>query len=194
MRRYKEVDKKAPRFRVSKYRYTPLNRELFDKFKEAHPNIKMDYLTFKDIVCNINQEYVNYALKERDGVFLPCGLGRIYLCMFPPVKRLKDKERIREAGYSIFNFDSSGFVGKISWKHADARYKVDNIRFYGFVAHRDFKKGASNGFKNTPERYPVEISLIRAYETYKLKNIERIKTNSQISDQPGEDTEQGCEY
>jgi hypothetical protein len=194
VRRYKQADKKAPRFRLSKYRYTPLNRELFEKFKEAHSNIKMDYLTFKDVILNINQEYVNFALKERDGIFLPSGLGRLYLCMFPPIKQHIEKEKIKDAGYQRFNFDSSGFVGKISWKHADARYKVDNIRFYAFVAHRDFKKRASIGFRDNPEKYVVEVSMLRVYEKYKLKEIERVKINGEVSNQPSENTEQGCQY
>lgn len=193
MRRYRIVDKTAPRFRLSKFRYTVLNRELFDKFKEKYPNIKMDYLVFKDIVCAINEEFISYVINNKEGVFLPCGMGKIYLCMYPPKERYLNDVVKREQGIhsTHFNFHSSDFVGKITWIMDGVKYKTDNTEFYGFIGHRNFKTRASNAFKTQPELYIREARMIRAHEHYKRKNNERAKANSEISDQPSEDAEQG---
>jgi len=192
---YRKVDKKAPRFRLSKYRYISINRELFERFRQAHPNIKMDYLVFKDIICNINEEFVNYALDNREGVFLPAGMGRIYLAMF----KMKEK-RINEAiamsnGLTRKYFDlSSDLNGKIVWKTFGVRYKVEETQFYGFIAHRTFKNRASKAFRETPENFLFEAQMIKTNEIYKRINNERAKANSQICDQSSEDTEQSGEF
>lgn len=191
MRTYRISDRKEPRFRVSKFRYTVLNRELYDKFKQQNPNIKIDYITFKEIVITINQEIVNFVIDNKEGVFLPANMGRIHLGLYPPKERPSNAEVIQNEGIQAthFNFDSNGFVGKIIWLSGDTQYKTENTKFYGFIGHRDFKTRASQGFRNNPELYIRPATMIKAHEHYKRINNERNKINSQSSDQPSEDTE-----
>jgi len=189
---YRICDRKEPRFRVSKFRYSNLNRELFDRFKEANPSIKIDYLFFKDIIFSINEEIINHVIENKEGVFLPSGMGRIYLGLFPPKERYKKAETIRNQGIHAthFNFDSDGLVGKIIWVSNDSKYKTKNLRFYGFVGHRNFKTKASQGFKNTPEKYLKDMMWTRNIEYTKRKINERNEINSQSGNQPNQDTEQ----
>lgn len=195
MKTYRKTDRRAPRFRVAKYRYTALNKELFDRFKEANPNVKMDYLFFKDTILSINEEIVNFVMDNREGVFLPSGMGRVYLGLFPPKERPLRVETIRNEGIHAthFNFDSNGFMGKIIWLFDDTRYKTENLKYYGFIGYRTFKNRASNAFRTEPGRYVREANMIRSHEFFKRKKNERNEINSEIGNQPSEDTEQGDE-
>ena len=193
MRDYKEVDKKQPRFRVSKYRFNPLNRELFDRFKEANPSLKIDYQTFKNIITEVNLEIVRLVITEREGVFLPKSMGRLYLGLYPPATRKKElvDGKIKQV---FHNFDTSSFEGKIMWGWDGVRYKIDNIMFYCFIGHRDFKKRASQGFTETPYLYVRENKYIVKEEYRRKDRNARAQINSQVGDQPSEDTEQSSEF
>lgn len=181
---YKKVDLTAPRFRISKYRYIALNQELFARFLEEHKNIQIDWSTFRNLIIAINEEFVDEVINNRDGVVLPKGLGRMYMCMFKPTKKLDYSPGLAQS------LASDGLLGKIAWTHRDTRYKIDNARFYSFTAHRTFKRAAAHEFKTRPEFYIFESKITSKEENIKRINSERLKTNSQISDQPSEDTEQ----
>lgn len=190
MREYNKVDRKAPRFRLSKYRYIALNRELFENFKIKYPEIQLDYLKFKELIISINEEFVNIAMEERDGVILPCGMGKISLELFPPKVRPDNESIIGNQGIPAthFNFQSGGFVGKILWTFNDILYRTSNVKYYGFIGHRTFKNKASNAFRNEPEKYCRIATIIRAHEYYKRKKNERNEVNSKSGDKSGEDT------
>ena len=180
----KEPDRRAPRFRGSKYRYTSINRDLFSRFCEAYPKLQMDYLVFKDILCSINEEYVDEVVNNKDGVYLPKGLGRLCMVMFKPKKINKHET------YILDGLVTNGLSGKIVWEFRDVKYRPENIKYYAFVAHRTFKNKASHSFRTRPEFYPREETMIKKEEFYKMVNSERAKINSQISDQSSEDAEQ----
>lgn len=188
-------DRHEPRFNIKQWRYTPLNKELFDKFKKANPNIEIEYAFFKDTIISINEEIINYVMNNYEGIFLPQGMGRIYLALFPPKEKKINDKIIQETGIaaSYHNFDSGGFLGKIVWLFDDTRYKSENLKYYGFVGCRVFKNRVSKAFRETPEKYVREAHTIRRHEFFKRKNNERDEINSQSSDQPDQNTEQGSQ-
>lgn len=193
MRNYIHVDKKEPRFRVSKYRFQSINREMFAEFEQKHPNIKMDYLTFKDIIMAINQEIVNLVIDNRDGVFLPKGMGRLYLGLYPfkVAKKIEENGKIKKV---LLDFQIGNSQGKIMWSWSNVKYRTDNLNYFSFIGHRDFKTRASHAFINNPERYVRDIKSIRKEEILKRKEYGRTKINSQICDQPIEDAIESSEW
>lgn len=191
---YKPVDKKEPRFRMSKYRHIPLQRDMYQRFKEKYPNLKVDYNLFKNIVYSINDKYIDVAITERDGVYLPCGMGRLQLRMFKlsPGVRQPDKlaSDLTSTRVTHFDFHSDSFVGKIIWSLTGVKYnKTKNTKFYCFLGHRTFKNKASSCFKTHPEFYKRDYTVVADQEYRKRPENARTQINSQISNQPSEDSE-----
>lgn len=194
-RDYRISDRKEPRFNTKQWRYKPLNKELFERFQKENPEIEMDYKFFEDTIMSINEEFVNFIMTNKEGVFLPSGLGRLYLGLFPPKERQRNAQVIQNKGIyaTHFDFDSNGFVGKIIWLFDDTRYKTANLRYYGFAGCRLFKNRASKAFRETPEKYIRAANIIRQHEFFKRKKNERNEINSQSSNQSNQDTEQSGE-
>lgn len=193
MKNYRVVDKKEPRFRVSKYRYMPINKEFFEDFKKDNPNIRMDFITFREIIIAINEEYVNFVIENRDGVFLPKGLGRLYLGLYPRKERRKLDHSDGKVEQVFQAFETGGFEGKIMWCWDNVKYKTDNVNYFSFIGYRNFKTRASQAFINNPELYIRDVKRVKKEEYLKRKENARTQINSPICDKPSEDGEQGSE-
>lgn len=170
MKMYKIVDKKAPRFRRSKYRYNIINKELHRKFVEQF-DTDIDWATFKAIAEKINLEIREVALNNREGVILPEQMGNIWLGLFKSKERMINQPHMRTTGEhaTYFSFETSGLQGKICWDFHNVKYKVKNYPYWGFVGHRNFKEKASDNFLEAPELYS-RIPGIEKKEEY-LKQI-----------------------
>jgi hypothetical protein len=183
--KYKDPDRYAPRFRTPRFLF--VNEDLHKKFLEANPKYHIEYQDFRFIIEQINLEFINLAIENREGVILPKGLGRIWLGLFPP----KRKE-LRETGLKKFNFHSGSMQGKINWDYDFVKYKIENHDFYGFLAHREFKHKASRAFTLMPEQYVRIDGLVRAYEASKKRKLEQnelCRSDDQDSNKSGESTE-----
>lgn len=192
------VDRTAPRFRASKYRYNLINNELYEKFRETHPNIVISWKDFKKINETINETYVEEILANREGAVLPEQMGRVWLGLFPAKERILNEPYVRETGEhaTFFSFHSNGMQGKIVWDFSLVKYKVENRHFYGFSAHRSFKTAASKCFISNPELYSRIFSIVAASEAHKnLKNNrdERNRLNNTSGDNTGQNTTQDGE-
>lgn len=154
MQRYKIVDKKAPRFRRSKFRYNLVNKDLWKRFIDE-TGIDVSWDEFRDINASIGLEITNMAIEERDGVILPEQMGNIWLGLFKMATRPLNEQHMRTTGEhaTFFSFETFGLQGKICWDFDNCRYKVKNYPYWGFVGHRDFKTKASHNFKENPELY-----------------------------------------
>lgn len=170
MKRYKIVDKKAPRYRRSKYRYNIINKDLHKRFVEE-TSIDIDWEFFKVINEYINTEIRDVTLNSRDGVILPKQMGNIWLGLFKMKERPLNEPYIRNTGNhaTYFSFETSGLQGKICWDFDKVKYKVKNYPYWGFMAHRDFKTKASHNFLENPELYSRINAIIKKEE--KLKQI-----------------------
>lgn len=175
---------KAPRFRLR--RYSIVNTELHKQFLIENPNIHIDYLDFKFIIEQINLEIIQQVLDNREGVLLPKGLGRIWIGLFLPKDNKKARSAIKQNP-----FDKT--EGKICWNFDYVKYKIKEGDFYGFMAHRNFKRTTSKALVNNPELYARIASITRRTENYKkikLEEIEHNGLNNQGGDKSSEDTEQ----
>lgn len=182
--RYKEPDRKGPRFRATSWRYNLMNRDLYKRFLEENPSIDISYNDFKFIFKQINVEIIDQSINNREGIILPKGLGRIWIGLFPPLKM--------PAGADIF----SDMTGKICWDFDFVKYSIDNPQFYGFIAHRSFKNRVSSALRYTPERYIRINKIIQAHENRKKRKLEQDESdrlNNKICYQSSEDTEQSSE-
>lgn len=195
---YKIADKKAPRFRIAKYRHSFINKDLYEKFIEDNPNYYISYADFKLVIETINLEIVNHVINNREGVFLPKNIGRIWLGLWKDNKELKkQKRRLSESGLLMYNDSIEILTGKICWDYKMNFTKPENHEFYAFRAHRDFKKAASKAFKETPELYARSEYSSRKHEYYKSKKLEeneRNQLNDQVSDQSDKDSSQIGEF
>lgn len=185
MKRYKIVDKKAPRFRRSKYRYNVINKDLHQRFVEE-TNIDIEWELFKEINKYINLEIRDTAIKSRNGVILPKQMGNIWLGLFKMKERPLNEPYIRNTGNhaTYFSFETSGLQGKICWDFNNVKYKVRNYTYWGFVGHRDFKTMASHNFLENPELYTKINSIVKREEIFKKTKLENEFNNKRdnISD------------
>lgn len=192
MKRYKIVDRKAPRYRRSKYRYNLINKDLWNKFKEE-TKTNISWNEYKKINEYINLEIKAEAIRSREGVLLPEQMGNLWLGLFKLKERPINENLARNTGVhsTYFSFETSGLQGKILWDFDRVRYKVKNYPYWGFIAHRDFKTEASHSFKEVPELYSRIIPIITMEEFYKRLKLEN-EPNTQGSNISSEDTEQIC--
>lgn len=192
MKRYKVIDKKAPRYRISKYRYNVLNPDLFEEFKEQNPDIEIDWKDFKTIVGAISEEYIDHVTNNRDGALLPAQLGKLWCGLFPA--RKLDTRVEKAPGFMYINYALlTGMVGKICWDFNNVTYRVKNYPFYGFIGHRGFKVKASTSFKEQPEVFRSNIpSKDEVRKTKILKKLEyeqfSNRSDGTASDKSGENT------
>jgi len=173
MKRYKIVDKKAPRFRRAKYRYNLLNRDLHEKFVEE-TGLDVDWKFFKKVNEYINLEIRDVALSSRSGVILPKQMGNVWLGLFKMKERPLNEPYIRNTGNhaTYFSFETSGMQGKICWDFDKVKYRVKNYPFWGFIAHRDFKTKASKNFLENPELYSRINGIVKNQEYEKKLKLE----------------------
>jgi hypothetical protein len=174
----KKPDIKAPRFRTQKWRYSFINRELYEEFLKENPKYHIEYEDFKLINSKINEEIIDLTINNREGVTLPKGMGRFCIGLFPTKN----------------NLNSGDMRGKIMWDFKYNRYKIRHKVYYGFVAHRTFKRTVSKALGENYGMYLKIRTIQVAHERYKIRKLiksERNKLNNQVCDQPSEDTTQG---
>lgn len=152
MKRYKVTDKTLPRYRLSKYRYNIVNKELYEEFKKKNPEIPMEWKTFRDIAGAINEEYVQEVTTSREGAILPVQMGKLWCGMFTITRDPKTFQVGPDLNSRYLQFGNiDDLQGKICWDFIHVAYKVKNYPFFSFMGHRDFKAKASKSFSGTPE-------------------------------------------
>lgn len=189
MKRYKIVDRKAPRFRRAKYRYNLVNQDLWREFIKS-TGISISWDDFRKINECINLEIKQEAIDSREGVLLPEQMGNVWLGLFKLKERPLNEQYARNTGQhaTYFSFETSGLQGKIVWDFDRVRYKVKNNEFWAFIGHRDFKTEASHKFKENPELYSRIVPIITLGEFYKSLKLENEFNNKRgsISDKSTE--------
>lgn len=84
----------------------------FATFKEEFPRTKIDFRKFKEIINAINIFYLEYILNTGDIVFIPYGLGKVFI--------QKNKRRIRRSK------DGTGthVIAPVNWAETKKQGKV----------------------------------------------------------------------
>lgn len=150
LRKIKPLDRKAKRFRASRGRTNILTKELFEAYKESHPNSEInDFKTFKSIIKDFNESIVNLVTTDRDGFQLPYNLGTIFLGAYKPSTNPIDRRTSEKLGYEVKhkNYETDGLACKIFYSSYIVKYKLAHRQLWLFSPHRSFKTRASNSFK-----------------------------------------------
>lgn len=155
MRTYlRKHDRKAKRIRF--WRFTTINKNLFDEFIEQNPESAIkDYKTFQKLLIFSNEQIAKKAIDDRTGALLPDNLGRILLKTYKPPFKVYDKKRSNEYGYDVEtkNYETDGLVGKIFYSITRRKFANKNNQMWAFRACRKFKTDASAAFRSNITKY-----------------------------------------
>jgi hypothetical protein len=126
--------------------YRSASRESYQSFCKDHPQIKMSFELFKQIIYTINEVYASFVL-EGEKIKLPQGFGSIAINKKKQVKKIvvKGKEKMclaidwnesRKQGKKIYhlNAHTDGYRYKWFWFKAEAF--LPDIYLWGFNATR----------------------------------------------------------
>jgi hypothetical protein len=154
---YKQPDLNAPRFRPK--RSNILKRSLYEAFIEKHPEYEgVDMATFKAIVRTFNKKLYEGIIENRDGVELPDGLGYIFMGTCPPAKT-KNIDRAKSQEFGVVakhqNWDSDNNLLKIFYTNHTTKYPLQNKQVWAFKAVKQFRKDASDAYKQDWTKYIV---------------------------------------
>lgn len=114
--------------------YRTSSKEAYKKFCSAHPEVKLDFEKWKEIIYSYNYLFRDYLLETGDRVKLPWGLGSFSINKKKVRKTIikDDKELVvmpvdwqksRKAGKKIYHLNShtDGYRYKWLWFAGDAR-------------------------------------------------------------------------
>lgn len=154
---FKQPDLNAPRFRHK--HVSLLNRKLYDRFIKRFPEYKHLTLNeFKEIVKVFNGKITEGVIHNRDGVELPEGLGFIFMGSCPPAKSQNINVE-KSLKYGVItnhkNWDSDNKLLKIFYTNKPSKYPFQNKQVWAFKAVKQFRKAASEAFKENWASYIV---------------------------------------
>lgn len=149
LEKVKTRDVKAPRFRMSKYRYTVLNKDLYKNYCKASKR-DISYSLFKNIIEDYNSEICEEVVANRNGVKLPAMMGIMALCSFKPRKKVPlNWGQIETHGLKIkdLNLETNELVCKIVYSVYSSKYRFKNFHIWRFEGYRGFKTKVSKAFR-----------------------------------------------
>ena len=124
-----------------KVAYRTTEKDVFKRFKQKYPELKIDYNTWCNIIYNFNYAYRDYILETGKKVKFPYGFGDFTITKYKPKKEkeLPDGTKIiglpinwaktKEHGKLIYhmNFNTEGFKFKWRWDKKNARFIYSNL-------------------------------------------------------------------
>jgi len=158
MKEIRKPNLNGPRFRER--RISVLTNKTLDKFKLKYPEYKsLKLTTFKDIVMTFNKLVVESIIENRNGVELPDGLGYIFMGTCPSPKK-KNIDYGKSLTYGVEtthkNWDSDNKLLKIFYTNSNTKYPFKNKNVWSFKAGKDFRKKASDAYKEDWAKY-IEV-------------------------------------
>jgi len=171
-------DRKAPRFRTTKYRHDCLNKDIFKQYKDAFKS-EIDWKTFKGVIEDFNDMFSDEVVNNRDGVKLPGHMGFMALCAFKPKYRTPlNWLQIDDTGLQIkdLNLDTNELVCKIVYSNYTAKYKLRHLHVWKFEGCRRFKNKASAAFRINYNKYK-RIDLEKTRYPSKIFQDDYIRAN-----------------
>jgi len=160
-KQFNKPDLNAPRFRPK--RTSLLNKALYNEFIEKFPeHAELDLAIFKQIIRTFNDELCNGVIQNRDGVELPDGLGFIFMGTCPPAKKA-NIDISKSIKYGVVathqNWDADGNLLKIFYTNHTSKYPLQNKQVWAFKAVKQFRKEASDVYKENWPKYIVVDSM-----------------------------------
>lgn len=173
----KPCDRKAPRGRCK--RKNTFSKELFKKFKKQHPNIDIDFKTFKKIVYRGNEIFAQKICDEREGIALPERLGKIFIGSYDrgkdsPYYNWKILEE-QNVAVSYKNWESDKYFCKIFYTSFGMNYAFDLKRYWYFSPCRILKQNVSKAFIKDWNKYIKVPRFQKLSKLDKEQNYETIK-------------------
>lgn len=121
--------------------YRTTEKDVFKRFKQKHPELKIDYNTWCNIIYNFNYAFRDYILETGKKVKFPYGFGDFTITKYKPKKEkeLPDGTKIiglpinwaktKEHGKLIYhmNFNTEGFKFKWQWDKKNARFQYSAL-------------------------------------------------------------------
>jgi len=154
---FRKPDLNAPRFRPN--RTNILNGVLYKAFIKKYPRYEgIDLATFKSIIRTFNEELYLGIIQNRDGVELPDGLGFIFMGTCPATKKqnINIVESIKHGMVVKHqNWDSDNNLLKIFFTNHTSKYPLQNKQVWSFKAVKQFRKAASDAYKENWPKYIV---------------------------------------
>jgi len=182
----KKPDIHGPRYRPC--RHIIYNQELVEKFKKKYPQYKdIPNTELYTIIHTFNEFIWRTAIKERDGVELPEGLGYIFIgtCKSPKKFNMnfgassKTGVKIRHR-----NFASDNYLAKIFYTNFANKYKFGHRILWTFKGTRLFKRAVAESYPENWQNYVKVDDYSNISRIYKnsLKRDFFIKKASMIRD------------
>jgi hypothetical protein len=176
MKKIRKPDLNAPRFRAK--RKSILTKDKFSLFKEKYPEHHTATLKqFKEIVMTYNSLLADGVIDNRDGIELPDGLGFIFMASCPPTKK-QNINYAKSFHYGVQtnhkNWDSDNRLLKIFYSNHRTKYPFTNKQVWSFKAVKQFRKKASEEFKDNWSKY-IEVSplakISKMFDAYRKKDL-----------------------
>lgn len=149
------------------------SRENYNKWKETHPNSKLSYVEFQNIIYSFNYAFRDYLLETGDKGKLPWGIGDFSITKYKPKKtKIVDGKEIinlpvdwkatKLLGKKVYHLNrhTEGYKFKWQWFIESARFKMCEI--FTFKPSRITSRFLNHYLKQPSYQHIyVEWSLIR---------------------------------
>lgn len=127
----------------TKIEWRSASKENYSNFCKSHPEIKLSFLEWKNIIYVYNDYYRNYILETGDRVKMPFGFGD-----FSIIKKKRQRKKVikgveyinlsvnwqesKRKGKRIYNFNhhTDGFFFGWHWFKASARFKHSKLWYF----------------------------------------------------------------
>jgi hypothetical protein len=136
-----------------------LTKDLHMRFLSKFPEYEgLSLQQFKEIITTFNGKLYQGVIDNRDGVELPEGLGFIFIGSCPPAKKQNIDIR-KSLEYGVVanhkNWDSDNKLMKLFYTNRPSKYPFQNKQIWAFKAVKQFRKAASDAFKEDWPKYIV---------------------------------------
>lgn len=183
---YKKPDLKAPRYRPDTLSVS--TDELFKEFKLKFPEYKsVSNGDLRKIIINFNTNIWKEAIKYRDGIELPEGLGYIFIgtCLPPTGKNINAPNSLKYGKQlKNTNLASDGFLAKIFYSSYASKYKYEFRKLWKFKGCRNFTRAVSKAYSDNWKMYVQVDKNFKISALYKkvmirdyMQKTDKIKLN-----------------
>src|SRR5260221_6291688 len=131
-----------------KVEYRTSSRKVYDKFCLKHPDVKITFDEWKNIIHTFNHLFRDYILETGERGKLPWGLG-VFAISKKKIKKLKtydgkeyvnlpiDWQKSRKAGKRIYNFNTHTDGFRFRWHLFHRECRFHNSDIWNFKPSRD---------------------------------------------------------
>ncbi len=178
---YKKPDLNKPRKRRDAKRV--LNTAFYKKFHKENPDTGLVNMDIKKIIITFHELCTDVIANTRDGLEFPEQLGYIFLGSCKPKDAAADPIKSQEVGQEVLtpNWNSNGWLCKISYTNFANKYKFKNFNFWGFEASRPLKRKVSKAYSKDYKKYVIlddyRLSYIFKAANKRLRNKLREQKN-----------------